>query len=282
MRDAHQPTPLGQIFDQSADRYQAARPEYPPALFDALIELTGVTGGDRLLEIGCATGKATVPLARRGFRITAVERGTELSAVAKINVAPYPLVTVEQGAFETWPNAAGTAYDLVFAATAWHWLDPAVRYRRAFDLLRPGGHLAFWTATHVFPEHGDPFFTELQEVYRAIGAVKPGDDRQPRPGQLPDESAEILASGLFGDVQVREFDWELDYTVDQYLALLEHLLRPPGAVRSGSSPAVRRNPPSDRRAAFGQRAPRLGGGSPRRHAPVPGECRRHRPGSDLT
>jgi len=150
--------------------------------------------------------------------------------VAKINMAPYPLVTVEQGAFETWPNPPGTAYDLVFAATAWHWLDPAVRYRRAFDLLRPGGHLAFWAATHVFPEGGDPFFTELQEVYRAIGAAKPGDDRQPRPGQLPDESAEILASGLFGNVRVREFDWELDYTVDQYLALLStfssHLVLP--------------------------------------------------------
>jgi SAM-dependent methyltransferase len=230
MSEEGDPPELHRIFDRAADGYQAARPEYPTALYDELIELTGVSTQSRLLEIGCATGKATLPLARRGFRITAVELGPELAAVARLNLAPYPLVTVEQGAFETWPNPGGAGYDLVFAATAWHWLDATVRYRRAFDLLEPGGHLAFWSATHVFPEDGDPLFAEIQEVYREIGAAKPGDDLQLRPGQLPDQGAEILASGLFGDVAVREFDWEVDYTAEQYLALLDtfsgHLAMP--------------------------------------------------------
>jgi len=221
---------LRRIFDQSAGRYQAARPEYPAALYDHLIALTGITTDSSLLEIGCATGKATLPLARRGFRITAVELGPELAAVAKANLAPYPLVTIEQGAFESWPNPHEAEYDLVFAATAWHWLDPSVRYRRAFDVLTPGGHLAFWSATHVFPVGGDPLFAEIQEIYRDIGASKPGDDLRPRPGELPVHSGEILASGLFGDVRVHEFDWELDYTAEQYLDLLNtfsgHLAMP--------------------------------------------------------
>jgi SAM-dependent methyltransferase len=224
---------LRRVFDRTADRYQGARPEYPAALFDELIALAELTAESRLLEIGCATGKATLPLARRGFRITAVELGAELAATAKVNLAPYPRVTVEQGAFETRPDPGEPGYDLVFAATAWHWLDATVRYRRAFDLLRPGGRLAFWSATHVFPDGGDPFFTEIQQVYRAIGAAKPGDDRQPRPGQLPDQSAEIRASGLFENVAVREFDWVLDYTAEQYLALLNtfsgHLVMPDAA-----------------------------------------------------
>jgi len=50
------------------------------------------------------------------------------------------------------------------AATAWHWLDPATRYERAWRLLRPGGHLAIWSGAHVFSEDGDPFFADLQEV----------------------------------------------------------------------------------------------------------------------
>ena len=221
MSDEPGPSELRQTFDRSAAGYQAARPDYPPALYDALIELTGVDATSRLLEVGCATGKATLPLARRGFRITAVELGPALAEAATVNLAPYPQVTVEQAAFEAWPNRGRDGYDLVFAATSWHWLDAAVRYRRAFDLLKPDGHLAFWSAMHVFPADGDPFFTEIQDVYQEIGASKPGDDRQPRPGQLPDQRAEILASNLFGSVVVREFDWELDYTAEQYLALLD-------------------------------------------------------------
>ena len=48
--------------------------------------MAGLAPGARLLEVGCATGKATVPLARRGFRITCVELGPELAAAARRNL----------------------------------------------------------------------------------------------------------------------------------------------------------------------------------------------------
>jgi SAM-dependent methyltransferase len=108
----------------------------------------------------------------------------------------------------------------VFAATAWHWIDPAVRYQRAWAALRPGGHLAFWSAGHVFPDGGDPIFDELQAVYDEIGESKPDDAVQPRPGELPSAATDIEASGLFDVVQVRQFDWEIRYTAEEYIALL--------------------------------------------------------------
>ena len=49
--------------------------------------------------MGCATGKATRPLARRGYRITCVELGTELAAVARQNLTGLE-VEVVQAAFE--------------------------------------------------------------------------------------------------------------------------------------------------------------------------------------
>jgi SAM-dependent methyltransferase len=200
------------------------------AIYDELIKLTGITTDSHLLEIGCATGKATLPLARRGFRITAVELGAELAHVARTNLAPYPLVTVYQDSFETWQSPAASRYDLVFAATAWHWLDLDLRYHRAYAVLRPGGYLAFWGATHVFPDGGDPFFADVQDVYEEVGESKPGDNARPRPGELPNQEVEIVASGLFDIVEVREFDWEVDYTADEYLDLLNtfsnHLAMP--------------------------------------------------------
>jgi hypothetical protein len=55
----------------------------------------------------------------------------------------------------------GECFALVFAATAWQWVDPAVRYQRAWELLRPAAHLAFWGAAHVLAETIDPVFVEL-------------------------------------------------------------------------------------------------------------------------
>jgi SAM-dependent methyltransferase len=212
---------LRATFDSAADLYQQSRPDYPEALYHDLLQVTGIRPGDPLLEVGCATGKATIPLARRGFRITCVEIGAALAAAARQNLAGFPGVAVVEGDFETWPPSAEAGFALVFAATAWHWVDPAVRYRRAWEVLRPGGHLAVWDATHVFPEGGDPFFRDIQDVYDEIGEALPPDATWPRPGELPDSAAEIEGSGWFEDVTVRHYDWEISYTAGEYLRLLD-------------------------------------------------------------
>jgi len=208
-------------FDSVAQAYQQARPDYPDELYDALIRQAGLQPGDRLLEVGCATGKATLPLARRGFRITCVEIGAALAATARQNLAAFASVDVIRADFETWQPASAPAFDLVFAATAWHWIDPGLRYQRAWEHLRPGGHLAVWTAAHVVPAGGDTFFDDLQEVYDAIGEGLPPGSTAPRPEELPDGIAEVEASGLFDDVTARLFDWEICYTADEYIRLLD-------------------------------------------------------------
>jgi SAM-dependent methyltransferase len=160
---------LRRTFDSAADLYERARPDYPAELYGELVRLTNLRRDDRLLEVGCATGKAMAPLARLGFRITCIEVGDELAKVARRNLEPFRAVKVIRAAFEDWTPGPAAQFDLVFAATAWHWIDPKIRYEKAAELLRPGGHLAFWSATHVFPEGGDPFFQEIQEVYDEIG-----------------------------------------------------------------------------------------------------------------
>ncbi len=165
---------LRQTFDRAARLYLQARPDYPGELYASLISLAGLRPEtDSLCEVGAGPGKATLPLARRGFRITCVELGAALADEARRNLAGFPGVTVVNAGFETWRPAPGEAFALVFAATAWHWIDPAVRYRKAWELLEPGGHLAFWEAAHVFPDGGDPFFREIQDVYDEINEGMP-------------------------------------------------------------------------------------------------------------
>jgi SAM-dependent methyltransferase len=209
------------IFDGAAESYDRARPEYPPALFDDLIRQSGVASGDRVLEIGCGSGKATRPLADRGLHVTCVELGPKLATAARAALAGYPDVEVVHAAFEEWHPPDAAPFDLVVAATSWHWIDPDVRYRKTFELLRPGGHLAFWSAAHVFPDGGDPFFRQLQDVYDEIGEGLPPGAAWPRPGELPDDRDEIEATGLYDVVGVEQYDWEVLYDADGYLELLD-------------------------------------------------------------
>jgi len=98
---------LRRTFDAVATDYQDARPEYPAELYAELLNLTGARpGADRLCEVGSASGKATLPLARRGFAITCVELGAALAAEARRNLAGFDRVTVVHDAFERWRRSA--------------------------------------------------------------------------------------------------------------------------------------------------------------------------------
>jgi SAM-dependent methyltransferase len=210
---------MRETFDTVAAIYQDARPDYPDRLYDDLVADAELVPGARLLEVGCATGKATRPLLARGFQVDCVELGERLADHARRDLAELPF-SVRVSPFETW-QPEQTGFDLVYAATAWKWVDPAVRYGKAHAVLRPGGHLAFWNAEHAFPSGFDPFFTEIQEVYDALGETWTGSWPPPRPDEVPDKRDEILASGLFDHVRVHRYLWSKRYTADEYIALLD-------------------------------------------------------------
>jgi protein-L-isoaspartate O-methyltransferase len=99
-------------FDIAAEDYQRIRPACPAQLFDDLIDRAGLQAGDRVIEIGCGTGEATVPLAERGLALTAVELGTELAAIARHRLAGFPAAEVVTCSFEDW-LPQGAPFDAV-------------------------------------------------------------------------------------------------------------------------------------------------------------------------
>jgi SAM-dependent methyltransferase len=205
-------------FDRDAALYDRARPGYPDQLFDDLFVIAGLKSDARVLEIGCGTGQATRPLARRGCRLVCVELGPNLAAVARRNLAEFPHVEVVTAAFETWDSPAAN-FDLVFAATSWHWLDPAVRYEKAARLLKPGGALAIVSSAHAVPADVDPFFSAIQPCYEALGAGF-DDWPPPPPDEVADARPDIEGSGLFVSVRVKRYVWTIDYDAEQYIDLL--------------------------------------------------------------
>jgi SAM-dependent methyltransferase len=206
------PRRLRTVFDEVPELYDRARPTYPDALFDDLVALLP---GPRLLEIGCGTGQATGALCARGFEVTCVELGERLAAVARRNVPEARLIVAD---FETWePDAE---FDAVTAFTAFHWLDAETRFERAARALRAGGALAVVEVHHVLPPDGDPFFAEVQEDYDAVDP-RPENRPPPLPEEAADLTAAVAASGAFEPARSRRYGWEVEYTADEYIALLE-------------------------------------------------------------
>jgi SAM-dependent methyltransferase len=209
---------LRQTFDTAAERYDRARPGYPSQLFDDLVTVCGLEPGARVLEVGCGTGQATVPLAERGFSIVAVELGPSLAAVARRNLARFPSVEVVVAAFEDWPLPA-EPFDAVVCATAFHWLDPAVRLTKVAAALRPGGSLAIISTEHVAGGTA-PFFVDVQDCYeRWDPATPPGLRLQPA-DKIPHASAELEDSGRFDLLAERRYERDLTYSTQTYLDVL--------------------------------------------------------------
>lgn len=230
-------------FDESAAIYQSARPAYPAELFGDLVAETRLEPPGELLELGAGPGTATVDLARRGFKITAVELGPGLADQARRNLAEFPRVQVITSGFEEWQPPDRARFDLVYSANVWRWLDPELRWSKTADLLAPGGWLSVFGARHAFPDGYDPFFDDLQAVYGELGeGAIDWPPAPPRPTNGP-LIAEAEASGFFTAVADRSYVWAVDYDVDGYLALLatfaNHLVMEP-AKRDHLTAAVRR------------------------------------------
>ncbi|MGC9540382.1 class I SAM-dependent methyltransferase [Streptomyces sp. UG1] len=212
---------LSRTFDEDAERYDRARPGYPSEMYDDLEELAGAGPGSRVLEVGCGTGQATVPLAGRGCRVTAVEAGPRMAAVARRKlVGAAAGVEVVTAAFESWALPE-EPFDVVVSATAFHWIDPAVRVIKAADALRPGGALAVVRTQHVAGGTQE-FFTQVQRCYERFDPQTPPGLRLPSPDDVDgsDHAREVARSGRFGATVFRRYERDLTYTTSDYLDLL--------------------------------------------------------------
>lgn len=111
--------------------------------------------GDLVLEIGAGSGQLTVGLLRAGLRVHALEPGLRLAERLRAKAGMDAQLEVFTVPFEDHDGAA--AYAAVFAANSFHWLDPAVSYRKTHGLLRPAGALCtLWD----FPIAADPAVQE--------------------------------------------------------------------------------------------------------------------------
>lgn len=208
------------IFKSVITDYEAARPGYPDALFRDILAYSDRTERKDILEIGAGPGQASDYFTREGFQLTALEISQEQVEYLENKYADHPNFKAGCSRFEQFTSDDET-FDLIFSATAFHWIAPEVGYPKAYRLLRRGGVLAvFWHLASILePQTG--MLQQIRAIYREIAPEL--DD------YLDGDAAEALhqlrlsqiaTDHLFQDPVSRVYHWNDVYTTQRYLQLM--------------------------------------------------------------
>ncbi|MBI4220737.1 MAG: methyltransferase domain-containing protein [Chloroflexi bacterium] len=203
------------IYGSVAELYDEVRPGYPDALIADVIRLSGIPETGRMLEIGCGPGKATIQLAPSGRRILCIEPVPEMIDVARRRCAGFPNVRFARSTFEDF-NASDELFDLVVSAQAFHWVRPEIGFRKAGQLLKPGGSIAlFWSENRIADGR---LQQSLDDAYRRLarGMHAPHPGRGSWSGRIAERISE---TGLFDPVTTRRYPWTIEFDTDRWIKL---------------------------------------------------------------
>ncbi|MFI0739388.1 class I SAM-dependent methyltransferase [Streptomyces sp. NPDC021100] len=201
--------PRARSFDTATAQYASSRPSYPPALLDAVEELSGRRlAGARVADVGAGTGIATALLCARGAEVVAVEPGAAMARRCREALPGVPVVRGDGNALPL----AGSSLDLVTYAQSWQWTDPARSVPEALRVLRPGGALAIWWNTTAFDV---PWLRAQRErIARATCGTE-----QPAHRVRPGDADAVRLAGLTGLRVVRRLlRWSRTVSLDVHLA----------------------------------------------------------------
>lgn len=227
------------VFNEIAGEYDRHRPAYPDALIDQACQLAGIGPGAPVLEIGCGTGQLTRSLLARGLRVTAVEPGNQLIARARGQLQDLGDVQFVNARLED-VSLPPAHYGAVFCASAIHWIDPDVSWRKAAEALVDSGTLTLVSyfgleeprsaqdqqalraaMAEIAPELAAawPTYRDLNGTLAGIAARR--DNVSEIWGWLGSFDVERrYAASLFHDVQVAAVPTLLEHTADELNALL--------------------------------------------------------------
>ncbi|MFZ0043137.1 MAG: class I SAM-dependent methyltransferase [Solirubrobacteraceae bacterium] len=239
MVDSVEARSYGRVFNEIADEYDRHRPAYPDALVDRACELAGLAPGDKVLEIGCGTGQLTRSLLARGLRVMAVEPGERLVARARDQVAGAGEVQFVNARLEE-ASLPSAHFRTAFSASAIHWIDPDVSWRKIADVLVDGGTVALLSYFGLEDARSDedqqalraaltrvaPELASEMPIYRDLEGTLAGvEQRRHNVSEVwawlgRYAVARPYVSDLFGDVQIAAMPTLVEHTADALNALM--------------------------------------------------------------
>lgn len=209
--------PYEKTFDNTAEGYDRSRPEYPEELFRDIFCYKQVNETSNVLEIGVGTGKATQPILDTHCSFTGIEPGSNMAGLAKQKLKPYNDFSLFVQTFQEYVNVPA-AFDLIYSATAFHWIEEEYGYKRVFELLKSGGAFARFSY-HATPDKKRPQLTQAIQRYYDSCMTQKGT---PKDFDQKDASALANLASKYGFVNTayKMYHLEKDFTADEYMELL--------------------------------------------------------------
>lgn len=172
-----------QRFSDRVEAYLAGRPRYPAAIVDDLAVRAGLSPHAVVADIGVGTGLSSEPFLAAGYRVIGVEPNAAMRAAGAEFLGRYSHYEARDGTADATGIAAATI-DLVIAAQAFHWFEPARFRAESLRILKAGGWAALiWNDRDI---DGTPFLSgyealllEYGDDYRAIRYKHEGTEAIP-------------------------------------------------------------------------------------------------------
>lgn len=209
-------------FDTVASTYEKLRPGYNGELYKMLFDYISIDKSSDVVEIGIGGGQATLPVLKTGCKLTAVEYGEQFSALCKDKFRDYLDFNVITNKFEN-VDFENDAYDLVYSASAFHWIPEEIGYKKVFAMLKKGGAFARF-ANHPYRDKGNPALSAaIDEIYDKYYNKYHNKKRELLTEYTEKQAADramIAEKYGFTDIRYALFYRERVFTAKEYIELL--------------------------------------------------------------
>ena len=209
-------------FDTVASRYEKLRPGYVEDLYKTIFSYVPINDSSNVVEVGIGGGQATLPILQTGCALTAVEYGENFSKLCEEKFKEYKNFLVITDKFEN-VSFSDSTYDLVYSASAFHWVPEDIGYSKVFSMLKSGGVFARF-ANHPYRDKGNlELSEEIDNLYsqyyyeyygRDIKSVKEYSEEQAI------QRAQIAEKYGFIDIKHALFYRTRTFSAKEYIELL--------------------------------------------------------------
>ncbi|WMJ22679.1 class I SAM-dependent methyltransferase [Paludicola sp. MB14-C6] len=209
-------------FNTQAEKYEKMRPGYVSELYDDIFKLVNLNSNSNVIEIGIGGGQATLPILKTGCNLTAVEYGENLAKVCCEKFKDYHNFLTIVSKFED-TSFENNLYDLIFSASAFHWVPEEIGYRKVFDLLKSGGVFARF-ANHPYCDKGNLILSEeidrIYAMYYYKFYNKKHETLKEYNEQYASNRADIAKKYGFIDISYKLYHRTRTFTSKEYIELL--------------------------------------------------------------
>jgi SAM-dependent methyltransferase len=208
------------VFGEAVEQYASARPGYPEAMIDDILEYADPVS--EILEVGAGTGKATVAFAARGIALTCIEPDPRMAERLAQECARFPQVTIEVTRLENYSRPV--AFDALIAAQSWHWVEASRRWDLAHEAVRTGGTIALFWNKYIVADHDRR--NQLVDIDKRYGVDygANGVTVEENEGEIDLEEGwpayDLATDSRFEDLVSRRYRRVLEYDNATYVDLL--------------------------------------------------------------